>query len=177
MKRLSRIFALIATGLMLGGAIVPGMTASAAKSTGYSRIDKWLSGFNHDKYKVKNVNGKTYRITGKASNVKLKVNHYLKNYRKTKWVRTGITQIKHKGNWMVYYYMTPMTKKKHAGGWVKLTDMKPMKTYKADKHHTADFDTWYRTLTRKQRNSYSDWAQGGAADGDGEPSQIPVDYL
>ncbi|KRO03899.1 hypothetical protein IV54_GL001967 [Levilactobacillus paucivorans] len=179
MKKMNRI--LVATMMaftMLGGTIVPSVTASAAKKTGYSRIEKWTSGFNHDKYRVKNKKGRTYKMTGKAKNIKLKTNHYLKNYKKTKWVRTGITQIKHKGDWMVYYYMKPITKKKHAGGWVKLTDMKPVKTYKADKYHTADFDTWYRTLNKSQRKNYVGWVQqGGASDGDGEPSQIDKSYL
>ncbi|WP_125573747.1 hypothetical protein [Levilactobacillus huananensis] len=179
MKKMNRILVtaiMIAT--MVFGTVLPSKMASAATKTGYSRINKWTHGFNHDKYRVKNANGKTYKMTGTKKNVKLKTNHYLKNYKKTTWVRIGVTQIKHKGNWMYYYYMKPITKKKRAGGWVKLTDMKPVKTYKADKHHTADFDTWYRTLNQTQRNEYVGFVeQGGASDGDGEPSQIPKEYL
>lgn len=179
MKKMNRV--LVATMMaftVLGSVIVPSVTASAAKKTGYSRIEKWTHGINHAKYRVKNKKGRTYKMTGTKKNVKLKTNHYLKNYKKTKWVRTGITQIKHKGNWMFYYYVKPITKKKHAGGWVKLTDMKPVKTYKADKYHTADFDTWYRTLNKKQRNNYVGYVElGGATEYDGTPAQMPASYL
>lgn len=178
MKNMCRAIVASMALMMFGGTVVPSVTASAAKKTGYSRIEKWTHGIKHDKYRVKNTKGKTYKMTGTKKNVKLKTNHYLKNYKKNKWVRTGITQIKHKGNWMVYYYMTPITKKKHAGGWVKLTDMKPVKHHKASNHVLADYDTWYRTLTKKQRNLYPDYVQaGGASDGDGNPEQIDADYL
>ncbi|MFC6289560.1 hypothetical protein [Levilactobacillus angrenensis] len=154
---------------MIGGTVAPVVEASAAKKTGYSRIYKTKT-WNHAKYRVKNAKGKTYKMTGKATNIKLKTNHYLKNYKKNKWVRTSITQIKHKGNWMVYYYMTPITKKKHKGGWVKLTDMKPVKTYKATKHTDADFDTWYRTLNKAGRTNYRNRVDGGATDALGNPA-------
>ncbi|WP_125545794.1 hypothetical protein [Levilactobacillus lindianensis] len=171
MKKMSRI--LVATAMVfttMGGTVVPSVTASAAKKTGYSRIRK-VSTWNHAKYRVKNTKGKTYKMTGTTKNVKLKTNHYLKNYKKNKWTRTKITQIKHKGSWMVYYYMIPITKKKHAGGWVKLTDMKPVKTYKATKHTEADFDTWYRTFNKKGRNQYAHSTDGAALDALGNPSQ------
>ncbi len=143
------------------------MTASAAKKTGYSRTFK--TPLAHDKYKVKNKNGRIFKMTDKAKNIKLKTNHYLKNYKKTKWIRTNSTLIKHKGNWIVYYYMKPITKKKHTGGWVKLTDMKPIKTHKAIKYTYADFDTWYRTLTKKQRNQYYQLVRDGDnTDAEGE---------
>ncbi|WP_057877463.1 hypothetical protein [Levilactobacillus paucivorans] len=160
MKKLNRILMTTMVAFtMLGGTIVPSVTASAAKKTGYSRIRK--TSLAHDKYKVKNTKGKTYKMTGKAKNIKLKTNHYLKNYKKNKWIRTKSTLIKHKGNWMLYYYMTPMTKKKHEGGWVKLTDMKPVKTHKASKYVMADFDTWYRGLSTKQRNQYYQLVRDG----------------
>lgn len=171
MKKMNRI--LVATMMaftMLGGTVVSSVTASAAKKTGYSRIRK--TSVSHAKYRVKNTKGKTYKMTGTPKNVKLKTNHYLKNYKKTKWTRTKITQIKHKGSWMVYYYVKPITKKKHTGGWVKLTDMKPVKTYKATKHTTADFDTWYRGLSKKYRNGYKNYVGwSGTTEGDGEPAQ------
>ncbi|WP_157054364.1 hypothetical protein [Levilactobacillus paucivorans] len=155
---------------MMGGTVMPSVVASASSKTGYSRIFKATTR-NHEKYRVKNTKGKTYKMTGTKKNVKLKTNHYLKNYKKNKWTRTKITQIKHKGSWMVYYYMTPITKKKHAGGWVKLTDMKPVKTYKADKYHTADFDTWYRGLKKANRTEYkNDVLSAGAIDALGDPS-------
>lgn len=173
MKKVNRILvASIMAFTMLGGTAVPSVTAFAAKKTGYSRIRK--VSLAHAKYKVKNKKGRTYKMTGTTKNVKLKTNHYLKNYKKTKWTRTKMTQIKHKGNWMVYYYMKPITKKKHAGGWVKLTDMKPVKTYKATKHTTADFDTWYRTLNKKQRNNYVGYTD---TEYDGTPAQMPASYL
>lgn len=160
MKKMNRI--LVATMMaltMLGGTVVPSVTASAAKKTGYSRTFK--TPLAHDKYKVKNKNGRTFKMTGKAKNIKLRTNHYLKNYKKTKWIRTNSTLIKHKGNWILYYYMKPITKKKHAGGWVKLTDMKPVKSHKASKYVLADFDTWYRGLSKKQRNQYYDLVRDG----------------
>ncbi|MFC6288913.1 hypothetical protein [Levilactobacillus angrenensis] len=177
MMKMNRMFVAAMMALtMIGGTVAPVVEASAAKKTGYSRIQKW--NVNHDKYRVKNKKGKTYKMTGKAKNIKLKTNHYLKNYKKNKWVRSKITQIKHKGKWMVYYYMTPITKKKHAGGWVKLTDMKPVNARKATKYIMADFDTWYRTLTQKQRNLYHDYAFGsGALDGEGGPSYTSADFL
>ncbi|NLR31615.1 hypothetical protein [Levilactobacillus tujiorum] len=171
MKKMNRILVAMMMALtMVGGTVAPVVTASA-KKTGYSRIYKTKT-WHHAKYKVKNKKGRTYKMTGKAKNIKLKTNHYLKNYKKNKWVRTSITQIKHKGKWMVYYYMTPITKKKHKGGWVKLTDMKPVKTYKATKHTDADFDTWYRTLSKKGRANYSKRVDGAALDGLGNPSQF-----
>ncbi|WP_203641142.1 hypothetical protein [Levilactobacillus andaensis] len=170
MKKLNQVVvALMAVG-MLGGTVMPAVTASAA-STGYSRNRKIST--RHATYRVKNTKGKTYTITGPAKNVKLKTNHYLKNYKKNKWTRTKITQIKHNGNWLVYYYMKPVTKKKHTGGWVKLTDMKPVKTFKAGPHNYADFDTWYRTLNTNGRNYYSGRTDGGALDGNGDPFQFP----
>lgn len=170
MKKLNRILVAAMMALtMLGGTVMPSVVASASAKTGYSRIFKAATR-NHEKYRVKNTKGKTYKMTGTTKNVKLKTNHYLKNYKKNKWTRTKITQIKHKGSCMVYYYMTPITKKKHTGGWVKLTDMKPVKTYKADKYHTADFDTWYRGLNKSQRNDYHDTVYGvGAIDALGDP--------
>lgn len=178
MKKLKQVVVVLMAVGMLGGTVVPAVTASASASTGYSRYRK--IGTRHATYRVKNTKGKTYTITGPAKNVKLKTNHYLKNYKKNKWTRTKITQIKHHGNWLVYYYMKPVTKKKHTGGWVKLTDMKPVKTYKAGPHSLPDFDTWYRTFNAKGRNEYSGWTDGSALDGNGDPFQfpgVPNEYL
>ncbi|MFC6208161.1 hypothetical protein [Levilactobacillus tongjiangensis] len=173
MKKMNHILVTTVMALtMAGGTVVPSAVASAATKTGYSRIRK-VSTWNHAKYRVKNTKGRSYKMTGTTKNVKLKTNHYLKNYKKNKWTRTKITQIKHKGSWMVYYYMTPITKKKHAGGWVKLTDMKPVKTFKASEHVEADFDTWYRTLTNTGRTHYAHSTDGAALNGLGDPAQFP----
>lgn len=169
--KMNRVIVVLMALTMFGGTVMPSVSASAAKRTGYSRIYKTKT-WNHAKYWVKNTKGKTYKMTGKAKNIKLKTNHYLKNYKKNKWVRTSITQIKHKGNWMVYYYMTPITKKKHKGGWVKLTDMKPVVTHKATEHTNADFDTWYRTLSKMGRANYKNRVDGASLDGMGNPSQF-----
>lgn len=169
MKKMKKIIVALMALTMFGGTVVPSVTASA-KSTGYSRIGKW--NVKHVKYRVNNIKGKTYKMTGTKKNVKLKTNHYLKNYKKNKWVRTKITQIKHKGNWMVYYYMTPITKKKHTGGWVKLTDMKPVKVYKGGNGFQPDFDTWYRKLNKSMRLDYNKTVRlGGARDVNGNPAQ------
>ena len=74
MKKLRLVIVTLVAMLMFGGAMAPAMTASAAKKTGYSRIEKWK--IRHVNYKVKNKKGHTYTITGKAKNVKLKTNHY-----------------------------------------------------------------------------------------------------
>lgn len=171
MKKMRLIIVTLVAMLMFGGAMAPAMTASAAKKTGYSRIEKWK--IRHVNYKVKNKKGHTYTITGKAKNVKRKTNHYLKNYAKKTWKRTKITQVKHKGNWMVYYYMTTKTKHKTVGGWVKLTDMKRIHTSKGDEHHLADFDTWYRHLSQKMKNYYPGYVQDvGATNADGSLAQF-----
>ena len=132
---------------------------------GYRRISKWAISSRY-KYKVANKKGKTYTLSGRAHpnkgqtlNTKLKATHALKNYKKSTWTRKKITQVKHKGKWMMYYYVT--TKKNHAGGWVKLTDLRlvsprPNKAgHKKDgTSYPADFDTQYRAATQAERNRY-----------------------
>lgn len=175
MKKLNQVVvALMAVG-MLGGTVMPAVTASAA-STGYSRA--FIAKLSSTKYKVANTKGKTYKMTGSAKNVKLKTNHYLKNYKQNKWTRTKMTQIKHDGNWMVYYYVTPITKKKHVGGWVKLTDMKPMKTFKGSKYISPDYDTWYKNLSHSKRNQYYQIVRDGdITDPDGKLMPYPDNYF
>ncbi|MFD1421257.1 hypothetical protein [Lactiplantibacillus songbeiensis] len=143
---------------------------------GYRRIEIWKIDSRY-KYKVANKHAKTYRISGTKKQTKLKVNHYLKNYKKATWTRKKITQIKHNGKWMMYYYIT--TKKHHAGGWVKLTDVRVVspRPSKAHGHNMADFDTWYRGLSQAGRNWYRGFAQaGGAADLDVNGEQVPTQF-
>ncbi|MFC6180986.1 hypothetical protein [Lactiplantibacillus daowaiensis] len=179
MKKFTTIVVTMGITLMVGGTVLPAaatdsnvrITASAAtKQSKIQRGPIW-SNYNKHDYKVANTRGKTYEMTGKANNIKLKVNHNLKNYKNSTWVRRKLTQIKQNGNWNVYYYVTT-GKKSKIGGWVKLTDMKLKHPHKPAKHVAPDFDIWYRKLNQKQRNEYRDFTYSGARDADGEPSEM-----
>ncbi|WP_157054317.1 hypothetical protein [Levilactobacillus paucivorans] len=71
---MNRILVTTAMSLtMMGGTVMPSIVASASVKTGYSRTFK--TPLTHDKYKVNNKNGRTFKMTGKTKNIKLKTNH------------------------------------------------------------------------------------------------------
>ncbi|HIW71878.1 MAG TPA: hypothetical protein H9875_04545 [Candidatus Levilactobacillus faecigallinarum] len=188
MKKMTSMVALMGIGLMVGGTGIDALgttgltgtdaTAQAATLEGkYSRIDKDAMNSRYQ-YKVLNKKGKVYSISGTKKNAKLKTIHYLKNYKTKKWTRTKITQVKHNGNWMVYYYMKSNAKNK-AAGWVKLTDMQVTspKPGKATKHEAADFDTWYKDLSKTQRGYYKIAAESGPFALNYKGEQVPLQNL
>ncbi|MDT6980669.1 hypothetical protein [Levilactobacillus zymae] len=186
MKKMNKAIALMGVGLMLGGTGIgtlgvngntDNVMAQAAKKTGYSRISKDAMNSRYQ-YKVANKKGRVYSISGPSKNVKLKTIHYLKNYKTKKWTRTKITQVKHNGSWMVYYYMKSNAKNK-AAGWIKLTDMQVTspKPGKATKHEAADFDTWYKGLSKSQRGYYRLAAQCGPFTLNYKGEQVPLQNL
>lgn len=162
--------------VIVAAILTPVLPSMAATTGRYQRLDCWNC--KHRTYKVANVKADTYTfsgikpkkedLSGEIKSVKLKVNHHLKNYKHEIWTRTRVAQIKHNGNWMVYYFVK--TKKHHASGWVRLMDVKrkhPTKRLHA--YNDPDFDAWYRTTTQKQRNNYPDDTGGGASDVFGDP--------
>lgn len=165
----------------MSGAVLPAVNASATVTPantdpfvynkGYARNNIWKKGVAHRTYKIANKKAKVYKITGTKKNTKLKSIHNFKNYKGKTWTRTGITQIKHHGNWMMYYYVKSNAKNK-AAGWVKLTDVKLKHPKKAAKHVQPEFDVWYRTLTQDQRNWYAGWSRNAATDPDGNPLEF-----
>ncbi|GEO65755.1 hypothetical protein [Levilactobacillus spicheri] len=179
MKKMNSVIALMGVGLMLGGTGLPVVNASASKTPtdiapfvynkGYEVNRIWSQNLAHRRYKVFNVKGKVYKFNGTKKNTKLKVTHYLKNYKKKTWTRTKFVQVKHHGNWMVYYYVKSNAKNK-AAGWVKVTDLKLKYPAKTGKHIQPEFDVWYRTLTAAQRNWYYHSSQNAATDGNGNLS-------
>ncbi|MFC6180988.1 hypothetical protein [Lactiplantibacillus daowaiensis] len=177
MKKLTPILATMGIALVFGGTILPAagdsnvVTASAAtKQSNIQRDTIWA--FKQHDYKVVNTKGKTYQMTGKASNIKLTANHYLKNYKKSTWVRHKATQIKQNGNWNMYYYVTT-GKKGKINGWVKVNDVDLKHHNKPKKHVQGDFDTYYHKLNQAQRNDYVETIQyGGCRTATGEPIQV-----
>lgn len=126
MKKMNVIFTAFAAMLMLGGSLVPTISADASAKYRRTKIVK----VKHTKYKVRNKKGKTYKFKGSSKKLTLKANHYLKNYTKSTWKRTKQTKVYRAGKKkVVYYYVT--TSKHKAAGWVKKSDLKVKSTKKA----------------------------------------------
>lgn len=147
------------------------LCASNYNYNGYRRQSK-ASMDSRYHYKTANSKGKLYTISGPKwikkdpyiANTKLKVSHYLKNYKQVTWTRTQYTFIKHKGKWTVYYFVK--SKKNHVSGWAKLVDLRLIGPHKQKritrsqfiKHpdQPYDVDQVYRVLTTRERNKYAD---------------------
>lgn len=174
MKTFTKFAAVMCISLMVGGTVLSvapvnsNMTVSAATKKAKIQRGQIWGNFNHRTYKVRNTKAKTYAISGKANNLKMKANHNLKNYKNKTWTRMKLTEIKQNDNWNVYYFV----KTGKISGWVKLDDVKLKHPVKAAKDTKPEFDVYYHKLSKKQRNNYYKYVLvGGAGDANGEPTQ------